>query len=289
MGLDLKYLTKPAILKFIDAALKEDIGDGDHSSLGSIPEDLIHEAKLLIKDDGIIAGLSLAKWIFARLDKTLEVDLLLKDGDQVRSGDVGLIVKGKARSILSAERLVLNCLQRMSGIATYTNKMTTLLDGTSVKILDTRKTTPNFRLMEKWAVKIGGAENHRFGLYDMVMLKDNHVDYAGGIKKAITSTQEYLKRNNKDLKIEIETRNIEEVKEVLEVGGVDIIMLDNMLPSVMKEALQLIGKKYKTEASGGITEKNIRDMADTGVDFISVGALTHSYKSLDISLKAVKK
>lgn len=289
MGLDIKYLTKPAVLKFIDAALKEDLGDGDHSSLGAIPDDLHHEAKLIIKDDGIIAGLSLAKWIFARLDKTLEVDLFLKDGDHVKSGDIGFIVKGKAQSILSSERLVLNCLQRMSGIATYTHKMTTLMDGTSVKLLDTRKTTPNFRLMEKWAVKIGGAENHRFGLYDMVMLKDNHVDYAGGIKKAITSTQDYLKRNKKALKIEIETRNLEEVKEVLAVGGVDIIMLDNMLPSVMKEALNLIGKKYKTEASGGITEKNIRDIAETGVDFISVGALTHSYKSLDISLKAVKK
>ena len=289
MALEIKYLTKPAVLKFIDAALKEDLGDGDHSSLGAIPDDLMHEAQLLIKDDGIIAGLSLAKWIFARLNNTLEVELLLKDGDQVKFGDVGLIVKGKAQSILSGERLVLNCLQRMSGIATYTHKMTNLMDGTSVKLLDTRKTTPNFRLMEKWAVKIGGAQNHRFGLYDMVMLKDNHVDYAGGIKQAITSTQKYLKSKNKDLKIEIETRSIEEVKEVLAVGGVDIIMLDNMLPSVMKEALRLIGNKYQTEASGGITEKNIRDIADTGVDFISVGALTHSYKSLDISLKAIKK
>lgn len=289
MGLEIKYLTKQAVLKFIDTALKEDIGDGDHSSLGAIPEDLNQEAQLLIKDDGIIAGLSLAEWIFARFDKTLEVNLLLKDGDEVKSGDVGLTVKGKARSILTAERLVLNCMQRMSGIATYTRKMTNLMDGTSVKLLDTRKTAPNFRICEKWAVKIGGGENHRFGLYDMIILKDNHVDYAGGIKEAITSTQKYLKDSKKNLKIEIETRNIEEVKQVLEVGGVDVIMLDNMLPSLMKEALQLIGKKYKTEASGGITEKSIREIAETGVDFISVGALTHSYTSLDLSLKAVKK
>ncbi len=289
MGLDIKYLTKPAVLNFIDTALKEDIGDGDHSSLGAIPADLNHEAKLLIKDDGIIAGLTLAQWIFARLDKKLEVALLLKDGDEVRSGDVALIVKGNARSILTAERLVLNCMQRMSGIATYTHKMCRLLDGTNAKLLDTRKTTPNFRICEKWAVKIGGGENHRYGLYDMIILKDNHVDYAGGVKEAILATQQYLKDNKKDIKIEIETRNIEEVKQVLKVGGVDIIMLDNMLPSLMTEALLLIDKKYKTEASGGITEKNIRDIAETGIDFISVGALTHSYKSLDLSLKAVNK
>jgi len=289
MGLEIKYLTKPAVLKFIDAALKEDIGDGDHSTLGAIPNDLNHEAQLLIKGDGIIAGLNLAQWIFARLDKTLEVKLLLKDGDDVKFGDVGLTVKGNAQSILTSERLVLNCMQRMSGIATYTHKLSSIIDGTGVKLLDTRKTTPNFRLCEKWAVKIGGGENHRYGLYDMIILKDNHVDYAGGIKVAITATQKYLKNKNKDLKIEIETRNIDEVKQVLDVGGIDVIMLDNMLPSVMKEALNLIDGKYKTEASGGITEKNIREIAETGIDFISVGALTHSYYSLDLSLKAVKK
>ena len=284
----IKYLTKAKIVAFIDSALKEDIGDGDHSSCGAIPDTLQHEAQLLIKGDGIIAGLNLAQWIFARLDKDLKVELLKKDGEEVRIGDIGLRVSGRARSILSSERLVLNCLQRMSGIATYTNKMCRLIHGTNVKLLDTRKTTPNFRLCDKWAVKIGGGENHRFGFYDMVMLQDNHVDYAGGIKEAITSTQKYLRDEGRDLKIEIETRNIDEVKQVMDVGGVDIIMLDNMLPSVMREAMDIIGKKYKTEASGGITEKNIREIAETGVDYISVGALTHSYESIDISLKAIK-
>lgn len=284
----INYLSKTTVNAFIDHALKEDIGDGDHSSLGSIPDSLLHEAELIIKDDGIIAGIELAGWIFNRLDDTLELDVYVKDGDEVKAGDIGFKVKGKARSILSAERLVLNCLQRMSGIATYTHKMTRLLKGTSVKLLDTRKTTPNFRICEKWAVQIGGGKNHRFGLYDMVMLKDNHVDYAGGVKAAIDSMREYLQRTEKDLRIEIETRNLEEVKEVMDVGGVDVIMLDNMLPSVMKEAINIIGGKYETEASGGITEKNIREIAETGVDYISVGALTHSYTSVDISLKAVK-
>lgn len=281
-------MTKAGILAFIDAALKEDIGDGDHSSLGAIPETLEHEAKLLIKGDGIIAGLKLAEWIFGRLDKSLNVQHLMEDGVEVKAGDVAMKVSGKARSILSAERLVLNCLQRMSGIATYTHRMSRLIQGTGVKLLDTRKTTPNFRICEKWAVKIGGGTNHRFGLYDMIMLKDNHVDYAGGIREAITATRSYLKDTGKDLKIEIETRNLDEVKEVLDVGGVDVIMLDNMLPSVMREAVEMIGNGYETEASGGITEKNIREIAETGINYISVGALTHSYESLDISLKAIK-
>lgn len=268
--------------------MKEDIGDGDHSSLAAIPEDLQQEAQLLIKDDGVIAGLQLAEWIFKRFDDTLEVVLLKQDGDVVCEGDIGLRVKGKARSILSTERLVLNCLQRMSGIATYTRKMTELIHHTKAKLLDTRKTGPNFRIAEKWAVKIGGAENHRFGLYDMIMLKDNHVDYAGGVAQAIASTKKYLKENEKDLKIEVETRNLREVEEALAAGGVDVIMLDNMLPSMMQDALRMINGQCQTEASGGITEKNIKEIAETGVDFISVGALTHSYTSLDISLKAVK-
>ena len=284
----IKYLTKEAVLKFVDRALIEDIGDGDHSSLSSIPEDLSSKAQLLVKDQGVLAGMQLAKWIVARFDKTIQFEAYLKDGQEVKTGDVAFMLEGNARSILSVERLVLNCMQRMSGIATYTKKMTDLIAGTDVKLLDTRKTTPNFRLCEKWAVKIGGGENHRYGLYDMIILKDNHVDYAGGIKNAIVAAQKYLKDSNKDLKIEVETRSLDEVKEVLETGGVDVIMLDNMLPSMMKEALHLIGGKYETEASGGITEKNIRDIAETGVDYISVGALTHSYESLDFSLKAVK-
>nr|WP_252737302.1 carboxylating nicotinate-nucleotide diphosphorylase [Reichenbachiella agariperforans] len=282
-------MTKSAIDQFIDSSLKEDIGDGDHSTLSAIPAELEQEAQLLIKGDGVIAGLALAEQIFHRFDDKLDVQLLKQDGDQVVEGDVGLIVRGSARSILSTERLVLNCMQRMSGIATYTRKLTDMIKHTDTKLLDTRKTAPNFRLCEKWAVKIGGAENHRFGLYDMVMLKDNHNDYAGGITKAVTATKSYLRANNKDLRIEVETRNINEVREALEVGGVDVIMLDNMLPSMMVEAVEIIAGQCQTEASGGITEKNIKEIAETGVDYISVGALTHSYDSLDISLKAVKK
>ncbi|MCV9387787.1 carboxylating nicotinate-nucleotide diphosphorylase [Reichenbachiella ulvae] len=285
----IKYLTDSAINAFIDSALKEDIGDGDHSTLAAIPEDLEQEARLLIKGDGVIAGLDLAQMIFHRFDQDLQVELLKKDGEWVTEGEVGLTVKGRARSILSTERLVLNCMQRMSGVATYTRKMTDLIKHTNTQLLDTRKTAPNFRICEKWAVKIGGAVNHRFGLYDMVMLKDNHNDYAGGITQAVEATKKYLAEKGKDLKIEVETRNLNEVKEALEVGGVDVIMLDNMLPSTMKEAIALINGQCKTEASGGVTEKNIKEIAETGVDFISVGALTHSYSSLDISLKAVKQ
>ncbi|MDP4680776.1 MAG: carboxylating nicotinate-nucleotide diphosphorylase [Cyclobacteriaceae bacterium] len=284
----IKYLTKKAIVQFIDRALKEDIGDGDYSTLSSIPEDLEQKAQLLVKDHGILAGVELTKWIFARVDQTVKVNTFFKDGQEIEHGDIVLSLEGNVRSILSAERLVLNCMQRMSGIATYTNKMTELIKGTGVQLLDTRKTTPNFRICEKWAVKIGGGENHRFGLYDMIMLKDNHVDYAGGVRKAIQATLKYLEQNQLDLKIEVETRNLSEVEEVLEVGGIDVIMLDNMLPSTMKEALKMIDKRYKTEASGGISEKNIREIAETGIDYISVGVLTHSYNSLDLSLKAIK-
>lgn len=282
-----QYLTKENIQKFIKSALEEDIRDGDHSSLASIPKGTLNTAQLIIKDDGILAGVKMAEYIYNAVDKNLKLEILKKDGDVVKKGDIGLKVHGEASSILTAERLVLNCLQRMSGIATYTHNLSKMIAHTSTKLLDTRKTTPNFRLAEKWAVKIGGGKNHRFGLFDMIMLKDNHNDFAGGITASVTATKKYLKENNLALRIEVETRNLEEVKEALEVGGVDVIMLDNMSVEEMKKAIDLIGDKCQTEASGGITESTIVDIAETGVDFISVGALTHSYKSLDISLKAV--
>ncbi|GAA4439248.1 carboxylating nicotinate-nucleotide diphosphorylase [Pontibacter saemangeumensis] len=282
------YLTQQSISEFIARALAEDVGDGDHSSLAAIPADAQNQARLLIKGEGILAGVELAGYIFKAVDPSLQVDVLLQDGTPVKYGDIGLTVRGRAQSILTAERLVLNCMQRMSGIATYTHSLVQLIEGTGAKLLDTRKTTPNFRLMEKWAVVIGGGHNHRFGLYDMIMLKDNHVDYAGGIRQAITATHRYLQEKGKSLQIEVETRTLQEVKEALETGGIHRIMLDNMTPAMMREAVQLIGGKYETEASGGITEKTIRAVAETGVDYISVGALTHSTGSMDISLKAYK-
>ena len=284
----LSYLTESAILKFIESALAEDIGEGDHSSLAAVPKDIIGKAQLLIKDEGIIAGLTLAEKIFHQVNQNLRVEFYKKDGDLVSKGEIAFVVIGQAQSILSAERLVLNCMQRMSGIATYTHKLSGMIKGTKAQLIDTRKTTPNFRIMEKWAVVIGGGKNHRFALYDMVMLKDNHVDMGGGIQKAILHTQAYLKAKNKNLKIEIETRNLKEVEEVVKVGGVDVIMLDNMSIDEMKKAVELIAGKFKTEASGGITESTLRAVAECGVDYISVGALTHSVKSLDLSLKVIK-
>ncbi|HLW20778.1 MAG TPA: carboxylating nicotinate-nucleotide diphosphorylase, partial [Cyclobacteriaceae bacterium] len=281
------YLTSEKIYSFIQAALNEDVGEGDHSSLAAIPSDKIGKAHLLIKEDGIIAGLELAKMIFEYYDPSLQVHLLLEDGQKVKKGDIGLTVTGNAISILTTERLVLNCLQRMSGIATKTHHFSTLICHTKAKLLDTRKTTPNFRLIEKWAVALGGGENHRFALYDMIMLKDNHVDFAGGIRESIEATHSYLKTKNLDLKIEVETRNLEEVQEVLKVGGVDFIMLDNMDYEMMKTAVMMIGDHCKTEASGGITAETLLKVAECGVDFISVGELTHHIKSMDISLKAV--
>ncbi len=266
----------------------EDVGDGDHSALAAIPEDATSKAQLLVKDDGILAGVELAERIFHQFDPSLRVEIRLKDGDAIRKGDVAFIVSGSARSILTTERLVLNSMQRMSGIATRTSYLKSLVKGTKVQLLDTRKTTPNFRLLEKWAVLIGGGANHRIGLYDMIMLKDNHMDMAGGIRSAINRTKDYLRASGKNLRIEVETRNLKEVAEVLEVGGIDIIMLDNMDYKTMQEAVRMIGGKYKTEASGGITEDTIREVALCGVDYISVGALTHSIKSLDLSLKAIK-
>lgn len=280
------YVTKEYIDSFISQAINEDIGEGDHSSLSTIPADLQGKAKLKIKEDGTIAGLELALEIFKKIDPTLFIEFYKNDGDIVASGEIAFEVKGPARSILGAERLVLNCMQRMSGIASYTNRLCELVQHTNAEILDTRKTTPNLRPFEKWAVTIGGGTNHRFALYDMIMLKDNHIDYSGGITNAISSANKYLKKTGKELKIEVETRSLEEVEEVLSAGGVDVVMLDNMDAATMKKAVEMIAGKMKTEASGGITEKNIVEMAESGVDYISIGALTHSVKCLDLSLKA---
>ncbi len=280
------YLSQHNIQSFIDAALKEDIGTGDYSSLAAIPEGTRSRTKLLIKSEGMVAGVALAKQIFYTVDSTLEMTINIEDGNPIRRGDIVFTVQGNARAMLSAERLVLNCMQRMSGIATYTRHLQSLISHTRARLLDTRKTTPNFRLPEKWAVAIGGGTNHRFALYDMVMLKDNHVDFAGGIAQAIGRTRQYLKEHKLDLRIEIETRNLQEVRQVLDTGGVDVIMLDNMPPDMMREAVALIAGQYVTEASGGIDEQTIAAVAECGVDYISVGALTHSVKSLDMSLKA---
>lgn len=283
------YLTPQAVDQFIRLALAEDIGEGDHSTLGAVPATKISKANLLVKDTGILAGVEMAQRIFSVVDDTLKVSVIKNDGDSIEKGEIAFTVEGKAQSILMAERLVLNCMQRMSGIATYTNKLCKLIEGTQARLMDTRKTTPNFRLMEKWAVAIGGGMNHRFALYDMVMLKDNHIDMAGGVRAAVEQVSNYLRSKNKSLKIEIETRTLAEVEEVLRVGGVDVIMLDNMTTDQMKQAVKLIGGRYKTEASGGITETTLRAVAECGVDYISVGALTHSVKSLDLSLKVSKQ
>lgn len=272
--------------EIIDNALAEDIGEGDHSTMACVPENARGKARLLVKEPGILAGVELAEMIFKRFDPDLKIEVMLKDGAQVKAGDVAFVIEGSSRSILSTERLVLNFMQRMSGIATQTNRICQLIEGTSVRLLDTRKTTPGIRFLEKWAVRIGGGYNHRFALYDMIMLKDNHIDYAGGIRPAIERTQAYLKETGKSLKIEVEVRNETELKEVLDCGGVDRIMLDNFTPDEIRKVLPLIPENYETEASGGITELTIRAYAETGVHFISVGALTHSVKSLDLSLKA---
>ena len=282
------YLTPQAIQSFIQSALAEDIGEGDHSGRGAVPENTLASARLLVKDDGIMAGLEIAEKIFQQVDTRLKVEFLKKDGDEIHKGDIAFVVHGPARSILSAERLVLNCMQRMSGIATYTRRLCHIIEGTKAHLMDTRKTTPNFRLMEKWAVTIGGGLNHRFALYSMIMLKDNHIDMAGGIRTAIENTKQYLLKTCKKLEIEVETRTLDEVNEVLAVGGIDVIMLDNMSVEEMSVAVRRIGGKYKTEASGGITEATLLKVAECGVDYISVGALTHSVKSLDLSLKVIR-
>lgn len=272
--------------RLIDLAFAEDIGDGDHTTLCCIPEDAMGKSHLLIKEDGILAGIEVAKRVFARFDPSLKVEVLMNDGSEVKRGDIAMIVSGKTRSLLQTERLMLNILQRMSGIATMTNKYVKLLEGTHTHVLDTRKTTPGMRMLEKQAVKIGGGVNHRIGLFDMILLKDNHVDFAGGITNAIDRCHKYLEEKSLNLKIEIEVRNFDELSQVLAHGGVDRIMLDNFTVEDTKKAVEMIAGRYETESSGGITFETIRKYAECGVDFVSVGALTHSVKCLDMSFKA---
>ncbi len=272
--------------RLIDLSFAEDIGDGDHTTLCCIPEDAEGKSRLLIKEDGILAGVEVAKKVFSRFDNTLKVEVLIQDGTPVKKGDVAMIVTGKVRSLLQTERLMLNIMQRMSGIATMTNKYVKRLEGTHTHILDTRKTTPGMRMLEKQAVKIGGGVNHRIGLFDMILLKDNHVDFAGGIKNAIERCHQYLKEKSLELKIEIEVRNFEELQQVLECGGVDRIMLDNFSVENTRKAVEMINGRFETESSGGLTFDTIRQYAECGVDYISVGALTHSVKGLDMSFKA---
>ena len=276
-----------SIEDIIRNALKEDIGNGDHSSLLSISPETQGKSKLLVKENGVIAGIDIARKVFYYVDKELIMDVFIHDGKNVKVGDIVFIVFGKVQSILQAERLVLNIMQHMSGIATTTAYYNSLIADTKTRLLDTRKTTPNLRILEKMAVKIGGGCNHRMGLYDMIMLKDNHIDFAGGLKNALEKTNRYLKEKNMSLKIEIETRNLNDVKEAMQLGGFQRIMFDNFTPQQVKEAVELVNGRYETEASGGITSETIRAYAETGVDFISVGALTNSVKSLDLSLKAI--
>jgi nicotinate-nucleotide pyrophosphorylase (carboxylating) len=282
-----------SIEELIKLAFEEDVADGDHTTLATVEENIIQKARLLVKEDGVIAGVDIAVKVFNFFDPQLNIQVNIKDGSAVKKGDVVLEVKGQARSILTSERLVLNIMQRMSGIATYTATINELIKDTGCKLLDTRKTTPNFRIFEKEAVRIGGGINHRFGLYDMILIKDNHVDYSGGIEKALTNTFSYLKNNQKQLKIEIEVRSLAELEQVLKIGGVHRVLLDNFTPELIKEAVKFVKhhnqitlQNIDTEASGGITLNNIRQYALAGVDYISVGALTHSIKSLDLSLKA---
>ncbi|MGV8878815.1 MAG: carboxylating nicotinate-nucleotide diphosphorylase [Sphingobacteriaceae bacterium] len=277
------------IQHFIKVALAEDVGDGDHTSLSTIPQGTNGKAKLLVKEDGILAGIELALAIFKAVDEELQTEVLIHDGEAIKKGDIALYVYGNVHSILKAERLVLNCMQRMSAIATQTRHVVDLIKHTQTKVLDTRKTTPGMRCLEKWAVRIGGGVNHRFGLYDMVLIKDNHVDYSGGIVNAIYNAKKYLKENDKSLQVEIEVRNLQELEQVLTTGGIDRIMLDNFNFQDLKMAVKRIGSNYITEASGGITVENVLEYALCGVDYVSMGALTHSVKSLDLSLKSVEE
>nr|WP_320038180.1 carboxylating nicotinate-nucleotide diphosphorylase [uncultured Bacteroides sp.] len=272
--------------RLIDLAFAEDIGDGDHTTLSCIPATAMGKSKLLIKEEGVLAGIEVAKEIFHRFDPELKVEVFINDGAEVKPGDVAMIVSGKVQSLLQTERLMLNVMQRMSGIATTTRKYVKRLEGTKTRVLDTRKTTPGMRMLEKEAVKIGGGVNHRIGLFDMILLKDNHVDFAGGIDKAVNRAKEYCKEKGKDLKIEIEVRNFDEIQQVLALGGVDRIMLDNFNIENTCKAVEMIGGRFEIESSGGITFNTLRDYAECGVDFISVGALTHSVKGLDMSFKA---
>ncbi len=272
---------------FIKYALAEDLGDGDHSSLACIPKKKKGKSQLIIKDDGVLAGVDIGQKIFQAIDPKTEADIKIIDGQSIKNGDIALTVEGRIQSLLMAERLVLNVMQRMSGIATATNRYAEIIKDLKTQILDTRKTTPGFRYFEKKAVEIGGGMNHRMGLFDMIMLKDNHIDFAGGVEKAIRKVHRYLDKKNKMLKIEVEARNLNEIKQIIKVGGVDRIMLDNFTPGETREAVRLIDGKFETESSGGITHKTIREYAECGVDFISIGALTHQVKSLDMSLKAI--
>jgi nicotinate-nucleotide pyrophosphorylase (carboxylating) len=278
-------LTKEAE-ELIDIAITEDLGDGDHTSLSCIPNDAKGQAKLLVKEKGILAGVEIAKLVFAKIDPTIKFSQFLNDGDSINIGDIAFSVEGNAQNILRAERLALNFMQRMSGIATQTNVYASIIAHTNAKVLDTRKTTPGLRYFEKLAVKIGGGENHRIGLYDLIMIKDNHIDFTGGITEALLKTYQYLKETNRNLKVEVEARNLEEVKEIMGTGLGNRIMLDNFTIEDTLKAVALIDEKYETESSGGITLKTIKSYAECGVDFISVGALTHQIKSLDLSLKA---
>jgi len=285
--IDLPHLTWQ---QQVDIWLAEDVGNGDHSSRSAVPANAQKKARLLVKAEGIIAGIELAKFIFKYVDDTAEIDVRITDGSSVKYGDVAFYVEGNAQKLLTAERLVLNLMQRMSGIATKTNKLVKLIQGTNAKLLDTRKTTPGLRHIEKWAVRIGGGHNHRMGLYDMIMLKDNHNDYCGGITASVNQTKAYIKQNQLTIPIEVEVRNNDELKETLGLGGIQRVMLDNYTPQQITEALKVIeqsGITIETEASGGITRETLRAYAETGVDYISIGALTHSYMSLDMSLKAV--
>lgn len=279
---------KDLIESLLNLAFAEDIGDGDHTTLCCIPASQKGKVQLIVKEEGILAGVEVAKKIFHKFDSDLNIEVFINDGAKVKPGDIAFTVEGKEQSLLQTERIVLNVMQRMSGIATQTAKYAEALKGYKTKVLDTRKTTPGLRMLEKQAVKIGGGVNHRIGLFDMILLKDNHVDFAGGIENAIKKAQNYIKEKEKNLKIEIEVRNFDELNEVLRIGGVDRIMLDNFTPEKTKEAVQLIAGRYKTESSGGITFDTLRDYAECGVDYISVGALTHSVKSLDMSLKAIR-
>jgi nicotinate-nucleotide pyrophosphorylase (carboxylating) len=280
-------ISKSELIKdAIERAFFEDVGEGDHSSLACIPEKALNKAKLLVKDSGVLAGVEIAKMVFDYYGD-FNVEIKIEDGSYVKKGDIVFIVEGSSRGILACERLVLNIMQRMSGIATYTKSLVDLINGTMTKLLDTRKTTPNFRVFEKEAVRIGGGYNHRFALYDMIMLKDNHIDYAGGISEALNKINDYLTYNGLDLKVEIEVRDFEELEKAISIGNFHRIMLDNFTPKETIKAVEIVGGKFETESSGGITEETIKSYADTGVDYISVGALTHQVKSLDLSLKAV--
>ena len=286
--MNVKETKEQLIDELIRLAFAEDIGDGDHTTLCCIPASEMGKSQLIVKEDGVLAGVDMARRIFHAFDPTLKMTTFIEDGAEVKKGDIAFVVEGKVQSLLQTERLMLNVMQRMSGIATMTRRYVKALEGTKTRVLDTRKTTPGMRIMEKEAVRIGGGVNHRIGLFDMILLKDNHVDFAGGIRSAIERCHQYLKEKGKDLKIEIEVRNFDEIRQVLEIGGVDRVMFDNFTPEDTKKAVEMIGGRFETESSGGITFDTLRDYAASGVDFISVGALTHSVKGLDMSFKAVE-